>query len=179
MSNLFIKDDLIKRLMVQTQKSREQVIKMIEKARQDKFLKDKQSKMKKEHENNKYDLDPSISWADINHDHDDDSPFNPELIELTEHELSNISNSIESEYSSKKSHRQNPPRINTHFDKIVPPKFQHNDSDVPEPNLDFTQKNVNEELLTNKFYDILRENKYIFDNNYLNPDKKIMILQKK
>jgi hypothetical protein len=100
MSNLFIKQDLIKRLMNQTQRSREDVIKMIIKARQEKFLKEKRSKMEKEYKDNIFNqpYDPSVSWADIV---DDDPPFNPSIIELTEEELSDISNSIESEYNTK------------------------------------------------------------------------------
>jgi len=90
MSNLFIKEDLVKKLMNQTQKNREQVINMITKARQEKLLKEKRIKMEKEHENDKYKYDPSVSWADMI---DDDQLFNPSIIELTQEELSNISNS--------------------------------------------------------------------------------------
>jgi adenylate kinase/ribonuclease R len=178
MSNLFIKEDLIKRLMVQTQRSREQVINMIIKARQEKFLKEKRSRMEKEYQDNIFNqpYDSSVSWADII----DDPPFNPSIIELTEEELSDISNSIQSKYNSTKrsstfSNRSysKPPPI---FIPKPPTYETSNLDDIPEPNLDFKQKTVNKELVKEKFYDILRENKYIFVNNYLDPVKKIMIL---
>ncbi|HBS52472.1 MAG TPA: hypothetical protein DD806_00550, partial [Flavobacterium sp.] len=162
--------------MNQTQHSREDVIKMIIKARQQKLLKEKRSRMEKEYRDNMFNqqYDSSVSWADIV----DDLPFNPSIIELTQEELSDISNSIESEYNSKKKHsskRSNPPPPPIFIPK--PPVFENSNlDDIPEPNLDFKQKTVNKELLKEKFYDILRDNKYIFGNNYLDPAKKFTIL---
>ena len=176
-ANLFIKKDLITNLMDQTQKTREEVIKSIEKTRQQALLKTKRDN----YIFNSFKYDPSKSWAD--YDPNEQMEIIPEP-ELTESEISDIRNSIEPKIKNSYKHTSRPKPINTNI-KYVPkvqtlPSFNDNidfDNNIDfDININFEKKKVSKLLLKKQYDIIINEMKCIFDKSYLTPEKKIMIL---